>query len=139
MPGEVVAVKQFQSILASDLRTAGLNAHQGVLLLKQDKILRSQIVKKLMDALQGESIPPARISAALGFDITDIDSDLQAEVVDTPEFFEIQQNSQTRDGIIDSLITENAKLKSARDDIVFELIQIKIKHGMLKYEELNNE
>jgi hypothetical protein len=36
-----------------------------------------------MEVISLEDIPAERVSSALGFDITDVDTDLQQEVVDT--------------------------------------------------------
>lgn len=89
LPPEVIAVKAFTQIVQNDARFTGLNAHQSALLIKQDKILRSMIVPKLSEHIIMDNVDPAKLSAALGFDITDIDTDLQLEVIDTPEYHEM--------------------------------------------------
>jgi hypothetical protein len=116
-----------------------LNTHQSALLIKQDKILRSQIVPKIKDLINLDSVPSDKISKALGFDIEDVDKNLQLEVVDTPEYFEMLQNTKQRDGVLDSLLTEAAKLRSAKDMVMYEMMLIKIKHGMIKKEDLNDQ
>lgn len=74
----------------------------------------------------------------LNFDVTDVDFDLEKEVVDTAEFYDLKQKSKMRDAIIDSLISENAKLKLARDVLIFETLKLQINNNLLRYEDLTD-
>ena len=93
----------------------------------------------MKDDLGDNIIPNYKISQALGFDITDVDFDLQEDVVDTQDYYEMQMQSEARDKLIDSVIMENAKLKSAKDYVIYQLLDIKIENEMIKYEDLKPE
>lgn len=136
---EVQVVKHFKSLLQDDLRFQSCNVYQSTQLLKQDKILRSQIVSKLKEQIQHLNLSDKQLSTVLNFDVTDVDSDLEKEVVDTQEYFDLQQKSKQRDAIVDSLLSENAKLKLARDAVIYETLKLQIDNQMIKYEDLTGE
>ena len=108
------------------------------MLLKQDKLIRSQIDKKIREEI-GDDVESEKLTNALGFSFSDVDDNLQLEVVDTPEYYELLQKSEVRDAVIDSMIVEQAKLKSIQEQLIYDMLKIKIDNEMLTYEELNSE
>lgn len=94
---------------------------------------------KLKELTQHLELTDKQLSAVLNFDITDVDADLEKEVVDTAEYFELKQRSQQRDAIVDSLLSENAKLKLARDAVIYETLKLKIENNMKRFEDLTGE
>ena len=138
LPPAVVAVKIFRSILTGDSRFKDLSTTQSVYLIKQDKILRSEIVKKFKAELT-EDIDDAKLTLALGFDVADVDTNLELEVVDTQEYHELQQQSKVRDQVVDMMIADQAKLQSIKEDVLFEILRLKLDNKLITMEELSAE
>ena len=90
VPPEILAAKIYKNILINDSRFANLTSKQSKVLIQHDKILRTQIVLKIKAEL-AKDVSDENLTNTLGFDFADIDPDLEQDVIDTQEFFDLQQ------------------------------------------------
>ena len=54
-----------------------MSSNQSVFLIKQDKILRSQIVKKIREEISNEQADDQKLTEVLGFSFEDVNHALQ--------------------------------------------------------------
>ena len=133
---EIQAIKVYKQLVSQDPRLHNLSVKQSVQLIKTDKTIRSQIVLKIKKQL-GNDVKPSVLTTALGFDCEDIDENPQTDVVNTAYYYQMQQKGLERDAIIDALIVESGTLKTYKEDLIYAIIQKKLKHNLTTLETLN--
>lgn len=119
IPPEQLAAQVFKNLIKSDDRFNDKSDKESISLIKIDKKLRSEITKTIKSKI-GSQVSNELLTSALGFQIGDD--------FEEPSLTEIA--SKTRDGVIDSLIIEQAKLKQNREEMIYEILKLKKENGI---------